>query len=179
MAHSLESFANEPGRHVIVASHSPELINARSAHLLEVTRQDKSQDAAVAPLRHVDLDALNDLGLTPSDLLRRQKGFLLVEGEHDEVLLRTWVGAELAEMRVEILPLRGAQKLPTTIESRVLFDFSDAMVFVLLDNLDARQVRNAWREATLIHEQEGHAAAGGALRALLGSKTTEIQWLAQ
>lgn len=179
MAHALESFANESGRYVIVASHSPELINARSAQLLEVTRQDKSKDAVVAPLRHVDLDALNDLGLTPSDLLRRQKGFLLVEGEHDEVLLRTWVGDELAEMRVEILPLRGAQKLPTTIESRVLFDFSDAMVFVLLDNLDARQVRNAWREANLIHQQEGHAAAGGALRALLGSKTTEMQWLAQ
>lgn len=179
MARALDAYSTEAGRHVIVASHSPELIGLSDACLLEVKRHANNGKSAVAPLQRVDLEALGGLGLTPSDLLRRQRGFLLVEGQHDEILLRAWIGRELEELRVELLPLRGGRKLPGTIESRVLFDFTDAHLFVVLDNVDAEDIRSAWLDAEARYLADGAAVASEQLRGRLGSGSDEAEWLAQ
>jgi len=177
MARALNSYALEEGRQVIVATHSPDLIDAANARVLEVSRSEDSRDSRVSDLRPVDLKALEALGLNPSDLLRRQRGFLLLEGLHDEVLIKTWIGPELDGLRVEILPLRGASKLPGTVESRVLFDFSSAHVFVVLDNIARDEVAEAWLAAQVRSRADGHQVAGDELRARMGRKPEEREFL--
>jgi hypothetical protein len=177
MARELSAYASMEGRQVIVATHSPELIDLPDVRVLEVSRAPGSTEAQLSDLRRIDLDALNVLGLTPSDLLRRQRGFLLLEGLHDQVLLKAWIGPELEKLRVEILPLRGASKLPGTVESRVLFDFSDAHVFVLLDNIAREEIADAWLDAQARYLADGHQLAGDELRDRLGRKPEERQFL--
>lgn len=177
MARSLNSFSAESGNQVVVATHSPELIDLPGARVIEVSRGEGTRDSVVDDLRPVDLEALGALGLNPSDLLRRQHGFLLLEGQHDEVLLETWVGGELRDLRVEILPLRGGSKLPGTIESRVLFDFTTAHLFVLLDNIDSEEIQDAWVDAQARWLADGPGPAGEALRGRLGRKPEERIYL--
>lgn len=178
MADAIYAHAARPNRHVFVATHSPELLNQPDAHVFEV-RKRFGEPSKVVAFTATDRDDLEELGLLPSDLLRRQKAFLLVEGEHDELLLKAFIGPELAHLRVEILPLRGAVNLPTTIESRLLYDFTDAQVIALVDNVEGAEIRDAWNAATSMAKTDGAAAAGDLLRSSLGSSTTERQWLAQ
>jgi len=62
---------------------------------------------------------LLDYGLLLSDLMRRQRGFLIVEGQHDLSVFQELIGAELAALRVEILPSCGARHLKCVLDSRV------------------------------------------------------------
>jgi hypothetical protein len=178
MATALAQVAAEPKRHVIAATHSPELLNLSSARLIQLRKKEDGRSSLV-PLAGVDLNALHDLGLNPSDLLRRQRAFLLVEGEHDELVFTEMFGAELKEMRVEILPIRGARKLPGTIESRVLFDFTDAHLFVILDNLDPAEVASIWSQAQVNSMTNDLGSAGELLRAGLWKSNDEKAWLGQ
>lgn len=110
-------------------------------------------------------------------LLRRQKGFLLVEGLHDQIVLEELLGDELHEARVEILPLRGAKQLPTTVDSQFLFDFTDATVLVMLDATDSADVALAWDHARQLAEQNDIDAAGETLRAALAGNAPELRWM--
>ena len=86
---------------------------------------------------------MTDLGLLPSDLLRRQRGFVLVEGLHDELVLEELFKAELQRLRVEILPMRGTTQLsPAKIS--FLFDHTPAKVFVMLDNIRTADLAETW-----------------------------------
>lgn len=180
MATALADVAAEPKRQIIAATHSPELLNLQSVRLIQVRKQGDGPSSLV-PLGGVDLTALHDLGLNPSDLLRRQSVFLLVEGQHDELVFKTLIGTELDRLRVEILPLRGASKLPGTIESRLLFDFTDAHLFVVLDNLEADEVREIWSEAQATYLANDADVAGELLRAWakLDKSSKEKEWLTQ
>ena len=82
-------------------------------------------------------------------------------------------------MRVEILPIRGAKELPVTLESRVLFDFTGAHIFVLIDNMQARAIHDVWERAQLELLTEGAGQAGVNLRRALGRSTGERKFLAQ
>lgn len=178
MARGLATFSTEANRHVFAASHSPELLNLPSARIFQV-RKLESHSSECIPLIHPDREALEELGLVPSDLLRRHRAFLLVEGRHDQVILEFLVGRELDRLRVEILPLRGARNLPRTIESRVLFDFTDAQVVALVDNISAGEITYAWHQAQRVAKVKGEESAGEILRSILGSSSNERQWLAQ
>jgi len=70
-----------------------------------------------------------DLGLNPSDMLRRTKGIILVEGEHDLEILLGALGSELDRLGVTVLPTRGGSKLKTVVDSRFLYEFTDAVLF--------------------------------------------------
>lgn len=148
MAQALVAQSRDPRRLVVAATHSPELLDLREAHILEVKRNAGQRGRSkVQPLDLSDRTALQTLGLNPSDLLRWPRIFLLVEGLHDELILDEYFDARLRAARVRILPLRGATKLPATIESRVLFDFTEAHVVALLDNQRGDELSSVWEEA--------------------------------
>ena len=90
MAAYLAGAASGAHQAFVVASHSPELMNAPIADVIEVRRE---QDKMVLmPLGRVERRTLEELGLSPSDLLRRQRAFLLVEGLHEELVLDEMLG---------------------------------------------------------------------------------------
>lgn len=178
MSRGLVDLTRDPRNIVIAATHSPELLDANEARLVEVKRgAGIGGTSLVRTLDLSDREALTDLGLQPSDLLRWPRVFLLVEGAHDEALLDELVGDRLRAARVQILPLRGATKLPATIDSRVLFDFTDAHVVALVDNQDREQLTAGWEAAIAARRTTTLEAATSALADSLSGDTEEIRFL--
>lgn len=177
MATGLRKWADAFGAHVVVASHSPELLDLSTTHLLEVYRDSKLGASRVRKLTDPTRATMAELGLTPSDLLRRQRVFVLVEGTHDQIVLEELLGAELRNARAEVLPLRGAKQLPATVDSQFLFDFTDAHVVVMLDATDAAHVDRVWRETQERAAATGTERAGGYLRDSLPGNQPELRWM--
>lgn len=178
MSGALVEFARDPRRAVIAATHSPDLLDAPDAHLVEVKRN--ALLGGLSEVRELDVshrEALAGLGLNPSDLLRWPRVFLLVEGAHDEALLDELFSTRLRSARVQILPLRGATKLPATIDSRVLFEFTDAHIAALVDNQDVGQLAAAWEAALAARESGSIEAATSALADSLDGDTEELRFL--
>ena len=149
MARALAEIAAERDLCVVVATHSPEVLDTPNAHVYLVRRSDQGliDGHQVHPLEGESKKELQEFGLLPSDLLRRQKGFLLVEGQHDLIVLDTLIGSELERLRVELLPVRGAGRLASALDSRVLYDFTDAHMFVLLDALRYQDITKIWNDS--------------------------------
>lgn len=156
MARSLREWATDPRRSLIVATHSPELLDTTRARLIGLQHARTPGGATARVLDLGDRGLLEELGLTPSDLLRWPRVLLLVEGMHDHVLLDQYLGERLRASRVDVLVLRGGTRLPLTVDSRVLFEHTEAHVVGLVDNENAENLRVTWERA-----QE--AASQGAL----------------
>ena len=133
--------SSDHGRTIVVATHSPEFLGLANANLLHV---DGGQARQIGP---VDRASLALLGLRPSDLLSRIKTFLLVEGEHEKIVFETLFGEELNQLRVGLVVARGGKNMKDIFDSQVLFDFSDARIVALLDNIDAGRVHSLWNRA--------------------------------
>jgi len=146
LAKGLQELARDRDLCVVVASHSPEFLNLDDSAIFMLRHPDQRSEEAkyVQGISYVDRADLQGFGLLPSDLLRRQQGLLLVEGQHDLIVWQTLLGDELAERRIEVVPLRGAKQLKATLDSRVLFDFTDALIFPVLDALKVGLVQDTW-----------------------------------
>ncbi|MCR2824313.1 hypothetical protein [Microbacterium sp. zg.Y909] len=133
---------------LVAATHSPELLDAPEGRVIEVKRGGGSHGRSlIHELDQSDRTTLAELGLMPSDLLRWPRVILLVEGEHDDVLLDHFLGDRLRAARVRVLPLHGGSKLPGTVDSQVLFEHTDAHVVAVLDNMRAARLREVWERA--------------------------------
>lgn len=98
MARALVERTRDPRQRVIAATHSPELLDTTAAFVIEVKKMDGS--SRVQAITGGTRSALHELGLNPSDLLRLARVYLLVEGRHDELLLRHYLGERRAAARI-------------------------------------------------------------------------------
>jgi hypothetical protein len=89
------------------------------------------------------------LGMDPADLLQHARVFLVVEGLHDEVVVRALLGEELDDCGVVVVPMRGVTKLPEIIDSQFLFDYTTARLVVLVDSGEDRDPADAWDVAVM------------------------------
>lgn len=181
MANGLRELADEHNLCVVVATHSTEVLNLTEAHIHLIRRVDQglANHQQIHPLSAIEREELRDFGMLPSDLLRRQRGFLLLEGEHDLIVWQVLLGDQLDALRVELVPIRGAGKLNATLDSRVLYDFTDAHLFVMLDALNSESVKRIWDEACRIAKTESaQAGAEYADRELKKLRVDEAQSLA-
>jgi hypothetical protein len=76
---------------------------------------------------------LDELGFSSSELFAFYRSIILVEGHHEEIILRELIGPELSEKRARILPYRGTSKLSSAALDD-LFDFSGSQFVVTADN---------------------------------------------
>lgn len=149
----LADFGEDPGLWLWCATHSPVLLNDDRVEAIAVRTDLHFEDSAInyvstmKRLGSTERQELESLGLGPTDLLTLHHGFLLVEGEHDDIVLTELIGTELSKLRVEVLPIRGGSKLPGAIEARTLFDFTDALVFALLDAIPMDGLHEVWGKA--------------------------------
>lgn len=168
------------GPQVVVATHSPELLNRPEARLVHVRR---ALDGATTANQMVDTNleaSVAELGMLPSDLIGMYRVFLLVEGEHDEIVVRALLGEVLDSARVKIIPMRGGSKLPSTIESRVLFDMTDAHVVAMLDNVKAGDIETVWQQAEERYLTADAAAAIAYLSTQFKDrKGEEFRWIGE
>lgn len=134
----VESVTN---RTIVVATHSPEFLSVPEANILHV------DEGKAKELTSIDRDNLSLLGLRPTDLLSRVKTFLIVEGEHERIVFEALLGDELHRLRTGMVVARGGKNMKDVFDSQVLFDFTDARIVALLDNVDAHHVRDLWARA--------------------------------
>lgn len=176
MARGLTRLSSEPGMSVVVASHSADVLDFSHArifkavlrpHLCVVSSDEemlewRAQERSCTVLQEItalDRQNLHDLGLNTSDLLPLYQAIILVEGAHEEQILDHFIGSELANLRIWVLPYRGVAKLPATLDSRILADHTDAILITVTDNLTRERVKTTWDRALQIDGLEGHAAA--------------------
>jgi hypothetical protein len=170
------SLAGEYKAPVRAATHSAELLNDPEVLLQHVSRS-ASGSTTVTPLISPLRTEIKDLGLEPSDVLQLYRVILLVEGQHDKIVLEGFIGDELAKARTLILPLRGARSVPQLVEARLLFDFTTAGLMVALDNIRLQQLDDLWRRA---RQRRSDQQADEAVQVLLtgfAKPTTEERWI--
>jgi predicted ATPase len=174
LAVALASPVWNSGNVLVVATHSPEFIEISNANVLHI------EAGIVRELTSLNRENLALLGLRPSDLLTSIKVFLLVEGEHEKIVFETLFGEELRKLRCKIIVARGGKNMKDVFESQMIFDFSDALVICLLDNLIAEKIVAIWEEARKLSSKGQVIEAGQYVRsALPGSKSGENIFLSQ
>ena len=155
---SLTRWAAEAQASIVVATHSPAMLNLQEVEAVHVTRL-PSRHVVTHPLA-VDLReglsrelATLDLGLTPADLLQMVRVFLIVEGPHDQAVLRQLLGPPPSTHPVVIIPVGGAKHLASLATAHVLWDFTEADFVVVLDGMIAEQVQPIWAEAQALRDR--------------------------
>lgn len=179
MADALTDLASK-GVQVVTATHTPMLLNQSTATVYEVNRN--SIGSVCQPIGPIQRESLDRLGLHTSDLLHRYKVIVLVEGIHDQIVVEHLLGDTLTRCRTLLLPIHGAAKLDETHDSQLLFDYTDAHVLAVLDNMRCERVERAWLNAQDTASRESiSGAVDGLLRALPGEDAAEFifirQWL--
>jgi AAA15 family ATPase/GTPase len=174
LAVALASPVWNSGNVLVIATHSPEFIEIANANVLHI------EAGIVRELTSLNRENLEILGLRPSDLLTSVKVFLLVEGEHEKIVFETLFKEELRKLRCKIIVARGGKNMKDVFESQMIFDFSDALVICLLDNLNAEAIEAIWDEARNLSSKGKVIEAGQYVRsALPGSKSGENVFLSQ
>lgn len=177
MAEGLAELAGKRVTHIIAATHSPQMLNDHRSHVFQIDQ------LTVRPLDDTRRESLEDLGLQPSDLLSMTRIVLLVEGVHDQIVLDALIGRELARLGVITIVLHRGQHLPHTVDSQVLFNYTEADVVAMIDNVEYAHLATAWETALVIAAQEGPGPAGDHLRRELpGGKSENLflrQWLSE
>jgi hypothetical protein len=124
---------------VLVASHSTEIVQTADHRLHAeagpngfVTLQPVTADLRSTSLARV----ASHLGLSVPRLVELTDVVLLVEGPHDEAVIREFLAPELATTLVLMLPLYGTRDLTSVVDSRLLFEATSAPFIVCLDSTE-------------------------------------------
>lgn len=145
----LSRLARDRGWPIIVTSHSKEFLNANSITLRHVLRDDTGQTRVTTMSDPTTWDeaVLERMGLDRADLLQSVRRFVVVEGEHDALVIEEFLREELSASRSRIVRLRGVRNLLTLLDSQFLFDFTDANFLVVLDRIRLPLLSERWDEA--------------------------------
>lgn len=174
LARTLSSVSWNRGSVVVVATHSPEFLDLPNAHVLHI------DDGRVRELSEIDREDLISLGLRPGDLLTQIRTFLLVEGEHERIIFENMFREELHRAGCKIVVARGGRNMKDVFESQMIFDFSDATVLCLLDNIDSKEINSIWSESKKLAEKGKLIEAGQYIRSSIPeSKSSENVFLSQ
>jgi ABC-type multidrug transport system ATPase subunit len=174
LARNLSSFHWNQGNIIVVATHSPEFLDIPTASVNHV------ENGRVYKLTTIDRENLVALGLRPADLLGQVRTFLLVEGEHERIIFETLFKEELQRAGCKIIVARGGKNMKDVFESQMIFNFSDAVIISLLDNIESETINSVWREARQLAERGKLIEAGQYVRSSLpGKNHSENTFLSQ
>jgi hypothetical protein len=112
-----------------------------------------------------DRGSILSLGLDPSDALQAVSTFLLVEGEHDRVVLMGLLERELSQLRISCLPFRGTKAIGAA-NVGMLMQFSDATICFVVDHNTKGLLEKCWAEALRFARKGEKAPAKKALESL-------------
>ena len=163
-----------PPRAGVVATHSPAFLQSTSARLLHV-RRDVSGKTHVSTLD--GFPEVADLGLTRADLLALRRVFVIVEGEHDKIVLETLFRSELERAFAQIFVLRGAKQAIAAAHAEWLLTATDAPLLIVLDKLSEAAVAETWASARAFLAENRSDDAGRAVRSLRDIRKDEAGFL--
>ena len=131
----LRSIAEQRGFPVTVATHSPAFLEPQGAEPI-LLKKSKTGNTELDEGPGIVERTADSLGISRLESFGLYRTILLVEGRHDEIVLREFFKDDLAKLRVLLLPMRGARLMPTAADSFLLADFSEHRVFAMVDNAD-------------------------------------------
>lgn len=179
----LSAVAREADAAIVVATHSAPMLNAWEVEKLYVARAPKGASTC-RPLRDVvgttwgDRDRLlEQLGLTPADILQLVRVFVVVEGAHDQAIIESLLAEDLRDATASVIATGGAKSLPSVAEASLIWDYTDADVVVVLDNIAASEVVPLWDRARDAASRGSHKEAQQALYELERLPGGEPRWL--
>lgn len=144
----LKAVSNELALPIICATHSTHMVNDPGVTLHHVFRNALGETQTVSlPTPTARALGHQTLGITKSQFLMLHRVFLIVEGEHDSVMIDEWLEDEIDLARARILPMRGARNLLTLVDAQFIFDFTDAQLLIALDRIRLDPIENMWSAA--------------------------------
>lgn len=160
---ALLGLARTSGVAIVAATHSPAMLNQPQISRMHVNRVRGHATAEHLPLEVTlrldrDLAALS-LGLSPAALLQTVRVFVLVEGQHDKAILDVLLLDDLRQASAVTVPMGGGLAAASIADSELLFEFTDAQIVIVLDNVAMAELMPLWEQAT------AHAEAGDLRRA--------------
>jgi len=156
LAKALRDLTSEMGVTCVVATHSPAFLSVQEARLHHLWK-DTSGTSRLETLP-TDIEPwVYELGLDKTDLLQLCRLVLIVEGEHDAIILKKLFKEELSQWGVQIFPLRGLRNIANATDASFIFRYTDATVLYLTDNDNHERVSDIWHRA-LTTEPENQLA---------------------
>ena len=136
------------GAAVLVATHSHLFVDVDVAdrHLLGLlagpggTRLVNLTEDLLGDLAPIAGSLLADVGLDRAAPIALTRGVLIVEGEHDRLVIRRFFGAALDRERIRVMPIRGTSNAMSLAEAQ-LFGVLGVPVCVLFDGIRANSIR--------------------------------------
>jgi hypothetical protein len=141
---------------VLVASHSTEILQAADVRLHVESDADGfvTLEPVAADVRSSSLARVaSRFGLSTPRLVEMVDVVLLVEGPHDEAVIREFLAPELARALVLMVPLYGTKDLTSVADSRLLFEATSAPFVLCLDSLSQSVEADLERLSTLLDGQ--------------------------
>lgn len=169
LAEALASPAWNSGSVIVVATHSPEFLDLTSANVLHLDEGEAKE------LTSFVREELEWMGLRPGDLLTTIKSFLLVEGEHEKIIFEHLFAREFRKIGCKVIVARGGKNMKDVFESQMIFEFTDAKLISLMDNIDAAAVTELWGKAREMASKGLIDEAGEFLRAGLPRDAKHIE----
>ena len=162
LSRGLQELAETLKVHFVVATHSPNVLRVVQAASGTIAHAhvNLAGNRVFQAINTAELTTFaEDLGMNSVDLLQMTSTFLLVEGEHDRIVINNLIGEEIRRSGVVTTPLRGALKVSQIVDSDLVWRFTDARLVLVLDSLDADQMSGIVAEAKrLLAEGDGRGA---------------------
>lgn len=132
------------GQNMVLASHSPHFLDLPGWSQLHLSRSDEAVGLSRVPdSGKVARTALaHDLGVTRGELLAGINAVLVVEGLHDQFVLRSLFEFELKSAGVAVVRMFGTNHLLATAELDFIDEYMDVPILVLLDNTRVDRVKS-------------------------------------
>lgn len=184
LAKGLHTLSKRTGVSVIVATHSPRLLDANDMHPILVHR-DTGGATKLAPVTLSLVDrssadlAAQQHGLTVGDLTALMRLTVVVEGIHDEFVFAALLREELDGALAGILPMHGGKHARSLADARLLFDGTDAQILLVLDNLEQEEVNDVWARTASLAAEGRTEDARTSLEALDRGRSSERLFLHQ
>ncbi|MFG3301552.1 AAA family ATPase [Micromonospora chersina] len=144
------------GDNVVLASHSPHFLDLPGWRLVHVQRT--PEGTTLSPLSPSDLHSrkalAGQMGLNRGELLTRVSFLLVVEGEHDRLLLEELYGRRLHDAGVAIVRMHGTDNLLATAQMDFIERHLDVPIGVLLDYTRRDRVCDDQVRTDQLHEEE-------------------------
>lgn len=148
----------------IVATHSPLLLDAGQGQVFHMEKNPRGGIGTLVELDSAAITELASVGLQPSSLLHLDRGYLLVEGEHDKQIVEGWFSKDLSALRVAVLPMRGTNNLWTIFDSEFLVERTDALLMPVLDDVALEPLYDLWAKAEAAVIDGRQSAATGIIK---------------
>ena len=129
----------------VLATHSPAALRSQVGSIQHVERNSTGVIGISDPIGLDDPQRTAErLGISVTELLSFLEVVVMVEGEHDLVVIQSLLENRkiVNGLNTRVIPFRGTKNL-TNIEARILFEFTDTSVVLIVDHARQNRIEEA------------------------------------